>query len=116
MRACSEVRVHNVPESATNFPVFVSANFDPSQFPRAWDGVTDADRKFELARLPGADEIRIGKKVIVIVRRGGAPTVFRAMYCKFKYIFNLCPYELGEDTYFLTPAGKVWPKDMGGTK
>ena len=49
MRACSEVRVHNVPESATNFPVFVSADLDPSQFPRAWDGVTGADRKFELS-------------------------------------------------------------------
>ena len=106
----------NVPESATNFPVFVSANLDPSQFPRAWDGVTDADRKLELAQLPGADELRIGKKAVVIVRKGGASNVFKAKYCKLRYIFNFCPYELGEDTYFLTPAGKVWPKDMGGTK
>ena len=100
----------NVPESATNFPVFVSANLDPSQFPRTWDRVTDADRKFELARLPGADELRIGKKAVVIVRRGGASSVCKAKYCNFKYIFNFRPYELGEDTYFLTPAGKVWPK------
>ena len=100
----------NVPESATNFPVFVSANLDPSQFPRAWDGVTDKDRKFELARLPGADEIRIGKKAVVIVRKGGAVSVCKAKYCELRYIFNFCPYELGEDTYFLTPAGKVWPK------
>ena len=100
----------NVPESATNFPVFVSANFDPSQFPRAWDGVTDADRKLELAQLPGADELRIGKKGVVIVRKGGASSVCKAKYCNFKYIFNFRPYELGEDTYFLTPAGKVWPK------
>ena len=99
----------NVPESATNFPVFVSANFDPSQFPRAWDGVTDADRKFELAQLPGADELRIGKKAVVIVRKGGAASVCKAKYCTLKHVFN-CPYELGEDTYFLTPAGKVWPK------
>ena len=102
----------NVPESATNFPVFVSANLDPSQFPRMWDGVTDKDRKFELAQLPGADEIRIGKKAVVIVRKGGADNVFKAKYCKLKHIFNYCPYELGEDTYFLTPAGKVWPKGM----
>lgn len=106
----------NVPESATNFPMFVSANFDPSQFPRAWDGVTDADRKFELARLPGADEIRIGKKAIVFVRKSGATSVCKAKYCKLRYIFNFCPYELGEDTYFLTPAGKVWPKGTAWVK
>ena len=106
----------NVPESATNFPVFVSANLDPSQFPRAWDGVTDADRKFELARLPGADELRIGKKAVVIVRKGGAASVCKAKYCSLKHVFNTCPYELGEDTYFLTPAGKVWPKGAGGAK
>ena len=99
----------NVPESATNFPVFVSANLDPSQFPRTWDGVTDADRKFELVQLPGADELRIGKKAVVIVRKGGAASVCKAKYCTLKHVFN-CPYELGEDTYFLTPAGKVWPK------
>ena len=99
----------NVPESATNFPVFVSANLDPSQFSRAWDGVTGADRKLELAQLPGADELRIGKKAVVIVRKGGASNVLKAKYCKLKHVFN-GPYELGEDTYFLTPAGKVWPK------
>ena len=99
----------NVPESATNFPVFVSANLDPSQFPRAWDGETDADRKFELAQLPGADELRIGKKAVVIVRKGGAASVCKAKFCKLKHVFN-GPYELGEDTYFLTPAGKVRPK------
>ena len=115
MRACSEVRVHNVPESATNFPVFVSADLDPSQFPRAWDGVMDADRKFELAQLPGADELRIGKKAVVIVRKGGAASVHKAKYCTLKHVLN-GPYELGEDTYFLAPVGKVWPKDMGGTK
>ena len=105
----------NVPESATNFPVFVSANLDPSQFPRMWDGVTDADRKLELAQLPGADELRIGKKAVVIVRKGGAASVCKAKYCTLKHVFN-CPYELGEDTYFLTPAGKVWPKGVGGAK
>lgn len=105
----------NVPESATNFPVFVSANLDPSQFPRTWDGVTDADRKFELVQLPGADELRIGKKAVVIVRKGGAASVCKAKYCTLKHVFN-CPYELGEDTYFLTPAGKVWPKGTGGAK
>ena len=104
----------NVPESATNFPVFVSANFDPSQFPRAWDGVTDADRKLELAQLPDADELRIGKKAVVIVRKCGAANVFKAKYCKRKHVFD-GSYELGEDTYFLTPAGKVWPKGAGKT-
>ena len=99
----------NVPESATNFPVFISVNLDPSQFPRAWDGVTGADRKFELVQLSGADELRIGKKAVVIVRKGGASTVCKAKYCTLKHVFN-SPYELGEDTYFLTPAGKVWPK------
>ena len=103
----------NVLESTTNFPVLVSANIDPSQFPRAWDGVTDADRKFELVQLPGADELRIGKKAVVIVRKCGATSVCKAKYCKFKHVFN-GPYEQGDDTYFLTPAGKVWPKGASG--
>ena len=89
--------------------MFVSANLDPSQFPRAWDGVTDADQKFELAQLPGADELRIVKKTVVIVRKGGAASVRKARYCTLKHVLN-GPYELGEDTYFLTPAGKVRPK------
>ena len=105
----------NVPESATNFPVFVSANIDPSQFPRAWDGVTNADRKLELAQLLGADELRIGKKAAVIVRKGGAASVRKVKYCTLKHVLN-GPYELGEDTYFLTPAGKVWPKGMDETR
>ena len=105
----------NVPESATNFPMFVSANFDPSQFPCAWDGVTDAERKLELAQLLGADELRIGKKAVVIVRKGGAASVRKAKYCTLKHVLN-GPYELGEDTYFLTPAGKVWPKGTAWVK
>ena len=83
---------------------------------RAWDGVTDADRKFELARLPGADELCVGKRAIVLVRKSGATSVCKAKYCTLKHIFNYSPYELGEDTYFLTPAGKVRPKGMGGAK
>ena len=105
----------DVPESATNFPVFVSANLDPSQFPRVWDGVTDAERKLELAQLLGADELRIGKKAVVIVRKGGAASVRRAKYCTLKHVLN-GPYELGEDTYFLTPAGKVRLKGMDETR
>ena len=105
----------NVPESATNFPVFVSANLDPSQFPRVWNGVTDADRKFELAQLPGADELRIGKKAVVIVRKSGAASVHKAKYCQIKFILN-GSYELGEDAYFLTPAGKVRPKGTARVK
>ena len=105
----------NVPESATNFPVFVSANLDPSQFPRVWNGVTDADRKFELAQLPGADELRIGKKAVVIVRKSGAASVYKAKYCQIKFILN-GSYELGDDTYFLTPAGKVRPKGTARVK
>ena len=105
----------NVPESATNFPVFVSANLDPSQFPRVWNGVTDADRKFELAQLPGADELRIGKKAVVIVRKSGAASVYKAKYCQIKFILN-GSYELGEDAYFLTPAGKVRPKGTARVK
>ena len=93
--------------------MFASANLDPSQFPRTWDGVTDADRKFGFVQLSGADELRIGKKAVVIVRKGGAASVCKAKYCTLKHVFN-CPYELGEDTYFLTPAGKVWPKGTGG--
>ena len=105
----------NVPESATNFPVFVSANLDPSQFPRVWNGVTDADRKLELAQLPGADELRIGKKAVVIVRKSGAASVHKAKYCQIKFILN-GSYELGEDAYFLTPAGKVRPKGTARVK
>ena len=41
--------------------------------------------------------------------RGDAASVCKAKYCTLKCVFN-CLYELGDDTYFLTPVGKVWPK------
>ena len=45
--------------------------------------------------------------------RCGAVSVCKAKYCTLKHVFS-GPYELDEDTYFLTPAGKVWPKGTGG--
>ena len=47
------------------------------------------------------------------VRR--AASVRKAKYCTLKHVLN-GPYELGEDTYFLTPAGKVWPKGTAWVK
>lgn len=60
--------------------------------------------------------IMIGRKAIVFVRKSGANSVCKAKYCTLKHIFNFLPYELGEDTYFLTPAGKVRPKGMDETR
>ena len=51
----------------------------------------------------------------MIVRKGGASSVYKAKYCTLKHVFN-GPYKLGEDTYFLTPVGKVWTKGVGGTR
>ena len=50
----------------------------------------------------------------MFVRKSGATSVCKAKYCTLKHIFNYSPYELGEDTYFLTPVGKVWTKGAGG--
>ena len=47
---------------------------------------------------------------------GGASSICKAKYCMLKHIFNCGPYELGEDTYFLTPVGKVWPKGTAWVK
>ena len=47
---------------------------------------------------------------------GGAASVYKAKYCSLKHVFNTCPYELGEDAYFLTPAGKVRPKGTARVK
>ena len=47
--------------------------------------------------------------------RGDAASVCKAKYCTLKCVFN-CLYELGDDTYFLTPVGKVWPKGEGWAK
>lgn len=97
----------NVPPGAPDtFPVMITANVDPAELPREWDGKTDKDKLLELKPLEGVEPLRFGDKAIVIVRKGGAAQVIKRKYMKLKTIFGDKPFKLGKDTYYLTPVGR----------
>ena len=100
----------NLPDDAPDtFPLMISANVDPSQLPREWDGETDKSKRFEPRPIEGVEPLSLGRRYVVIVRKGGEPQVIRRKYMTFGTIFGDKPYKLGEDTYFLTPVGKICP-------
>ena len=97
----------NVPPDAPDtFPVMITANVDPAELPREWDGETDKDKLLELKPLEGVEPLRFGNRAIVVVRKGGAAQVIKRKYMKLRTIFGGKPFKLGKDTYFLTPVGR----------
>ena len=97
----------NLPEDAPDdFPVMISANVDPSGLPRKWDGQFEPAAHDWLKPLAGAPPSRLGNFAMVVVRKGGAAQVIKRKYMIPKCVFNGTPYELGPDTYFLTPVGR----------
>ena len=61
---------------------------------------------FVLLTLVGAPPSRLGNFAMVVVRKGGAAQVIKRKYMIPKCVFSRTPYELGPDTYFLTPVGR----------
>ena len=97
----------NVPSDAPDtFPVMITANVDPAELPREWDGETDKDKLLELKPLEGVEPLRFGNRAIVVVRKGGAAQVIKRKYMKLGTIFGDKPFRLGKDTYYLTPVGR----------
>lgn len=97
----------NLPEDAPDdFPVMISANVDPSGLPRKWDGQFEPAAHDWLKPLAGAPPSRLGNFAMVVVRKGGAAQVIKRKYMIPKCVFSRTPYELGPDTYFLTPVGR----------
>ena len=97
----------NVPsEVSDSFPVMMSANVDPAQLPRAWDGVTDKDVHLELKRIDGSVPMDYDDKFMVVVRKGGSVQILKRKYATRRLVLGDTPYRLGKDTCFLTPAGK----------
>lgn len=97
----------NVPsEVSDSFPVMLSANVDPSQLPREWDGVTDKNRHLELKRIDGSEPMDFDDKFLVVVRKGGAVQTLKRKHATRRLVLGDTPYRFGKDTCFLTPAGK----------
>ena len=97
----------NVPsEVSDSFPVMMSANVDPAQLPREWDGVTDKDVHLELKRIDGSAPMDFDDKFMVVIRKGGAVQILKRKYAIRRHVLGDAPYRLGKDTCFLTPAGK----------
>lgn len=107
-----------VPETAPDtFPVMISSNLNPAVLPRENQGGTNFCGYVKTGWDP-----RCGSGRIVVVTKSGALRVVRREFMmevdpddRLRYLFNLRDvvgsesYVLNEDTYYLTPAGKVGP-------
>ena len=91
---------YRVAVAVDTFPVMITANVDPAELPREWDGETDKDKLLELEPLEGAEPLRFGNRAIVVVRKGGAAQVIKRKYMKLRTIFGDKPFKLGKDTYY----------------
>ena len=105
--------VVNVPEDAPDtFPVMFSSNFNPSVIPREWSDEEMRHRgELRIKAIDGAAPRIAGLKKVVVVRNGGAAQILWPKYITVSFMFGKQPYKLAADTYFLTPAGKMWPCD-----
>ena len=102
----------NLPEWTPNsFPVMITANVDPAELPREWDGKTDKDKQLKLKPIEGTEPLSFGNRAVVVVRNDGRVEVVKRRRLTLGTIFGNEPFKLGEDTYFLTPVGK---RNAGG--
>ena len=94
------------PDVPDTFPVMITANVDPAQLPREWDGETDKDRRLELRPLEGVEPFRFGNRGIVVVRKSGAAQIIKRRHMTFGIIFGNRPFKLGDGACYLTPVGR----------
>ena len=89
--------------------MLVSANVDPSVLPRSWDGKSFV--RFEFGTLEGVDAAEFGGGAeAVTVYSGCCTSVGAYTLDKLSAIVDGKAYEFGENAYFLTPVGKVFPR------
>lgn len=95
--------------------MLVSANVDPSVLPRSWDGKSFV--RFEFGALEGVDAAEFGGGAeAVTVYSGHCTSVGAYTLDKLSSIFHGKAYEFGENAYYLTPVGKVFPRGPSASK
>lgn len=86
---------------ADMFPMMITANFDVSQIPQSWDGVTDQDRVLQICgfsqkALESSLCRNVDKRAIIVVRKGGSAQVIKAKYLTLKNLMGGCSYKLSK--------------------
>ena len=97
--------------------LMISANVDPSVLPMKWNGRSHV--KFEFPRLAGVDSSAFGDSADAVTFYPSSTRSYR-MYTiarcgeytldKLDSIFGGKSYKFSENAYFLTPVGKVRPR------
>lgn len=95
--------VVNPPEGVECFPLLFTANVDVKVFSEMWDGNEGGDERLVLKSGIMADS----EKVALVVRSNGCVQILSGKYARRKNLFGPSPWKLTQQTYFLTPTGKV---------
>ena len=99
--------VVNPPEGVECFPLLFTANVDVKVFPEMWDGNEGGDERLVLKPGIMADS----DKIALVVRSNGCAQILSEKYARRKNLFGSSPWKLTQQTYFLTPTGRVhWSK------
>ncbi len=93
----------DVPENyGEQFPMLISANFNPMLLERA----IDDEAQLPIGRASGAPLSLIDDKGIILVRKNGSSEVIKAKYCTRKNILKT-PCDRSGSTTYLTPESKI---------
>ena len=95
--------VVNPPEGVDGFPLLFTANVDVTVFPEVWDGDAGGDERLDLR--PGI--VVDSDNMALVVRSSGSAQILHGKYARRKSLFGSSPWKLTQQTYFLTPRGKV---------
>ena len=93
----------NPPEGVDGFPLLFTANVDVTVFPEVWDGNAGGDARLVLR--PGI--LVDSDKIALVVRSSGCAQILNGKYARRKSLLGPSPWKLTQQTYFLTPTGKV---------
>ena len=95
--------VVNPPEGVDGFPLLFTANVDVTVFPEVWDGDAGGDERLDLR--PGI--VVDSDNMALVVRSSGSAQILHGKYARRKSLFGSSPWKLTQQTYFLTPRGRV---------
>ena len=95
--------VVNPPEGVDGFPLLFTANVDVTEFPEVWDGDAGGDERLVLR--PGI--VVDSDNIALVVRSSGCAQILKGKYARRKSLLGPSPWKLTQQTYFLTPTGKV---------
>ena len=95
--------VVNPPEGVDGFPLLFTANVDVAVFPEVWDGNAGGDERLVLRSGIMVDS----DNMALAVRSSGCAQILHGKYARRKSLLGPSPWKLTQQTYFLTPTGKV---------